>query len=1022
MVLQPKSIAVAAFNDCIADGNNYFSDLAIYIYKDNDTLADIYSTASGSNKINQDGLGNKTNSIGVFDFFIEGGRYYAVSGSKRLDFWVINAELISFYAETAEAAAAQSSANAKIFDTLANGESSTINGDYFSVVGVDDDTYLDLYINTSGSGVYLKSYPTTELIDEIKEKIDNGVFDSSLINGANSNMSSQNDWVVDVGSPLISFSSGEMLVDMPASTNASVILPVGMDIGECYQLEVKLKLHSGISSLVQIGSAFSASPSSIDRTLTRPDSDYYVISQKIIATSANAYIGVASSDNNGLVIALDYIKITKASVSSLDLIERIDSTSRDLSGNLLDSYSSLMKYPNQWTQDIGSPTINYNTDDGSASIKMISGESTNIRINDLLEIGKTYTVKFTCKSIDGIPSKLKVGKFASSGLGFETVTPTGDYEQYKVTFEAVVDYLSIGSVSSENLGQTIKLKDLFISEYSEESTLEGRVESIENELVTGSILDENSEKMMAPTNWSGQIGNPVLDYITNTGAMTVDLGNGINRSVSIDTPELVIDNYYDVTVRLKVFSGEISRLVLGRFTGTITEQNKLITPTYDYQDYSFSIKSGVTYFAIGVISSENNGTVIAIENVLIKDSSRRLSNIEHDIDLLRDGGTGGSPTKTLGADSFMSSISRYDKPLVKFCVAGDSLMGNYVGGSIPTELDEGEGYRPIRLDVNSVPRRIYDHIAFNKAEHRRLDVVEWNKSGAWDTVNDSSVWEPSHPETLYHKTSNPLSYAEITVPDGSENFAIICQRDLGMGVINITLNGGDISSYGPSSVDLNRIRDSAADRGNPYNTVEYIGLPAGDNVIRITKENNSDEVRVWGGFYWSGVTLIVQNIAHGGHTLGDLINQHLRAEMTENDFDCILFELTMMNELSNSIPASQTVENMNRIISDYAKDKDQLYMTTNPFGDNGSGTNYYTLYPGMKESVDECIKSLKATGTPYINIFDMFKNKIENRGGTLEGGEGGIYYTTDGQHGNVAGCREWFNLLKPYLSNKPYSE
>ena len=55
---------------------------------------------------------------------------------------------------------------------------------------------------------------------------------------------------------------------------------------------------------------------------------------------------------------------------------------------------------------------------------------------------------------------------------------------------------------------------------------------------------------------------------------------------------------------------------------------------------------------------------------------------------------------------------------------------------------------------------------------------------------------------------------------------------------------------------------------------------------------------------------------------------------------------------------------------------------------------------------------------PFVDLFQYFKWNIENRGGTLQGGEGGIWYTHDGQHGNEAGVKMWFDSIKKIIVNK----
>lgn len=932
---------------------------------------------------------------------------------------------ITSEADRAEAAADAAALNADIYADTTAGLAATVDGQYFSTVSAESDEYLILYLNNVGVAVLQKIYPSTEVVSQLEALTRGSIFDTERVIGNDSDMEAANNWIVGLGAPIISFAGGRMEVNFPAGTNAAIKLtnPL-LIIGQKYELKAKVELIAGTSSRIQISSTFLSSPSSLNGALTRPLSgQVYHISQEFTAATADMWVGVALADNNGLQIAIDDVEVRKVEASSLELIERIDDTSRLLSSNLLDSYSSLIKSPSKWIQGTGDPTVNYNTSENSVSLDMLVGLLTFMKINNILDVSTEYTAKVTCKVISGVASKMFFGGISATQPGSDFFTPTNEFVEYNLTFTPNTTDLNIGCLAADNLGVNVEIKDIQVYVAATDESLDERVSSIERELVTGNILDSNSETMTVPTSWVGQIGAPTLDYATNPGTLTVDFGTGINRSVEISNPPLVIGQSYDIEVDLKVVGGVTSKITLGLFSSGSSEGNFIAQPTTDFITYKFSIIAENDGFGIGIAAANNNGTTLSIDNVIIKDRARRLSDIEHRVDDIESGGV-GNPNQTGGTEGFMSSLSKYDKPLVKFCVAGDSLMGNYVGGAIPGGLDEGIGYRPIRLDINSVPRRIYDHIAFNKAEHRRIDVIEWVKNGAWTTVNDSTVWEPAHPDTLYHTSVNPNAYVEIAIPDGMENFALICQKDQGFGILDITLNGGDPSAYGLSTIDLARTRDSASDNGNPYYTVEYLNLPTGVNTIRVAKQNNVLECRVWGGFYWTGTTLVLHNIAHGGHSLKTLIDQHLNAEMLENNFDAILFELTIMNEMGQLRSPEQTVQDMEFIITTYAPNKDQMFMTPNPFGDNGSGTNYYANFPDptMEDTSNACVKSLDGLGVPYVNCFDMFKKKIENRGGTLEGGEGGLYYTADGQHPNEDGCREWFNLVKPHVSNKPYND
>lgn len=183
MTLQPQSISAAAFNDDDAGGNNYFSGKAIYVHKTNGSYASIYSDSGGVNLIAQNGINNVTNDKGVFTFYIDGGEYYAQSDGERVGFWVTNAELIESYAIRAEDAAASASTEANIFDTVADGESGTVNGDWFSVPSGNDNGAFDYYKNESGVGVYKKTSSTAIAVTNSFDNVVNYTYENFVSGG-----------------------------------------------------------------------------------------------------------------------------------------------------------------------------------------------------------------------------------------------------------------------------------------------------------------------------------------------------------------------------------------------------------------------------------------------------------------------------------------------------------------------------------------------------------------------------------------------------------------------------------------------------------------------------------------------------------------------------------------------------------------------------------------------------------------------------------------------------------------------
>ena len=82
-------------------------------------------------------------------------------------------------------------------------------------------------------------------------------------------------------------------------------------------------------------------------------------------------------------------------------------------------------------------------------------------------------------------------------------------------------------------------------------------------------------------------------------------------------------------------------------------------------------------------------------------------------------------------------------------------------------------------------------------------------------------------------------------------------------------------------------------------------------------------------------------------------------------------------------------------------------------------SNYKSQYGMLKVAMEDCNRFYTCIlNEPFVDLFQYFKWNIENRGGTLQGGEGGIWYTHDGQHGNEAGVKMWFDSIKKIIVNK----
>lgn len=77
MALQSYTLTLGAQVDADNNGKNYVPNEAVFIKNKNGSLALIYRDELGTSLITQDGLANKTNSAGQFEFFIETGNYTA---------------------------------------------------------------------------------------------------------------------------------------------------------------------------------------------------------------------------------------------------------------------------------------------------------------------------------------------------------------------------------------------------------------------------------------------------------------------------------------------------------------------------------------------------------------------------------------------------------------------------------------------------------------------------------------------------------------------------------------------------------------------------------------------------------------------------------------------------------------------------------------------------------------------------------------------------------------------------------
>lgn len=111
MALEERSFNIGAFDDSVANGDNYVANYLYQVFNTNNTLASIFSDPEGNIPILQNGISNKSDSIGGVKFYIESGSYYIQAGSTRINFDTDNVGDLS---------------QAYIFETVADYQASTL--------------------------------------------------------------------------------------------------------------------------------------------------------------------------------------------------------------------------------------------------------------------------------------------------------------------------------------------------------------------------------------------------------------------------------------------------------------------------------------------------------------------------------------------------------------------------------------------------------------------------------------------------------------------------------------------------------------------------------------------------------------------------------------------------------------------------------------------------------------------------------------------------------------------------------
>ena len=698
---------------------------------------------------------------------------------------------------------------------------------------------------------------------------------------------------------------------------------------------------------------------------------------------------------------------------------------------------------------INPPVITRSTINGKiyCHVKFTAGSNQAI----LLPISPCGKCKITVVAKANVASTVRIGLF---GSGEETTiykdfSLTQDFQtkQFLMSIPSSLisssvpdNKISIGYLQANNLGAEID----FIMTVETDMILSEKIKSIDKNAnalrwssdvtvggtgaanVSYKFLDEETFEITTPS-------SPITWFLTFNSISNVIDKIGKKAIISVDA-------------RISE-SGQTQEFLFGNATSTPDDSYKKVTLNDSWTHFNLICSNTYGTWSLNAFmlnSLASVGRHVQIRNLKVYIEGT----LAYDTKMIEINGGGVIPNPlptpiSFNLEGVLNSMNKYSKYLTKLAMEGDSLIANAIGGNIPSSLDEGTTKRPIRMSTNNVPRRIYDYLSWNKPNWRRLDDAAWTNSG-FSSFAEAGMFEGM--TDSYWRAQASGAYVEITIPDGMEHFALVCRTKAGYGALNVTLNGESVGTYinpyytskvstnsvvnssvvpqnierGPSQINLNR---GVSPTGNPYHIVEFNNLPAGNNVLRFTTAT-ADRCDVWGGFYWTGNTLVVMNIAHGGHTTTDLINQHLEDELYNGEYDACIFEVTEMNNLRLTL--DQTEADLKAITSRLKSlNLDFVWTSCNPLGLSiEHDTNFYTTYLSpSQEMVNERTRNvLFNLSVGFLDIFQYFKFDIINRGGTLLGGEGALWYTWDGQHGNADGVRHWFDYLKKLFIGKPIRE
>lgn len=301
-------------------------------------------------------------------------------------------------------------------------------------------------------------------------------------------------------------------------------------------------------------------------------------------------------------------------------------------------------------------------------------------------------------------------------------------------------------------------------------------------------------------------------------------------------------------------------------------------------------------------------------------------------------------------------------------------------------------------------------------------------SDDFPAVPSGDAWISSNLSEAVYKSVTANSYCEIVVPDGYENCALIYCKKYQTSTVNhdsdiaVTLNGGDISTYGDAVIN-SYVAATVTQNGNAL--AIYSGLPVGNNTIRLTKSDDAEVFMIWGCVYWSGNTMRVNQFAVGGQATPNLTAFTSSWVKNENLYNWII-QLSGINDCAQSVTAVTRAHALMKLFWNNEVDlENMIFITTHPFGtDPTDGTpNYYTTYDEpltIKQGYTLYVCLLTWVGAYFVDLFRLFERDITTvRGGTLEGGEAGGYYTADGQHLDEDGATIFYDYLIADLPQIP---